>query len=527
MDGSGDGAGTLVIGCGNLLRGDDAAGPVFVRRMWDRGLPAGMRCADGGTGGMDVAFQMRGMPEVILVDACSSGSEPGTLFAVPGHEVENLPPLTGINLHAFRWDHAIAFARWLLKDDYPRSVTAYLIEGQSFEMGAALSPAVDRAIDRLVDLVLAKHRGVDLPRPQPVGQGPFPESHLLTPGPNATGGLVEDYNAFVRRPTPEALAALVVAADPGLAALARAAAFAHGLTDELPDPGPLDGELRALVLMTAAAGLIERGALQPAGALLRDAADAARDAAPAFAATLEMQLADLLPEGDLERRIERLRAALALAERADAAILQAELWMRLGVAHQQAGADGSRGPLLEAVRCYQQAVQAGFTQADHPEPFGQIQNNIGLAYLSMPAREASDRLRVGIAVQSFRHALEVFDRERHPDMWASVTMNLASALQYLPSSHPEENLMRAVDAYEEVLQVRTEARDPVAHARVLLNQANALAHLGIFGPAAEKLAAAFRVFVRHERAEEAATAREMIGWIGHRRAEVAAAVEGA
>ncbi|MFN8021251.1 MAG: hydrogenase maturation protease [Acidimicrobiales bacterium] len=51
---------TLIIGCGNLLRGDDAVGPVVVRRLLDRGLPAGVEVADGGTGGMDVAFRMRG-----------------------------------------------------------------------------------------------------------------------------------------------------------------------------------------------------------------------------------------------------------------------------------------------------------------------------------------------------------------------------------------------------------------------------------------------------------------------------------
>jgi tetratricopeptide (TPR) repeat protein len=128
----------------------------------------------------------------------------------------------------------------------------------------------------------------------------------------------------------------------------------------------------------------------------------------------------------------------------------------------------------------------------------------------MPTREASDRLRTGIAVQSFRKALEVCDRDRDPDMWASVTMNLASALQYLPSTHPEENLVQAVEAYEQVLEVRTEARDPVAHARVLLNQANALAHLGIFKPAIEKLAKALKLFSWHECGDEAATAKEML-----------------
>ena len=141
----------LVIGCGNPLRGDDAAGPVLVRRLWDRGLPEGVRCADGGTGGMDVVFQMRGVPEVILVDACRTGAEPGAIFEVPGDEVANLPPLAGINLHAFRWDHALAFARWLLREGRPERVSAILIEGATFDVGAALSPAVDRAIDAVVD----------------------------------------------------------------------------------------------------------------------------------------------------------------------------------------------------------------------------------------------------------------------------------------------------------------------------------------------------------------------------------------
>lgn len=140
---------TLVIGCGNLLRGDDALGPVFVRRLWERGLPSGVRCADAGTGGMDVAFQMRGVPEVVLVDACRSGSEPGAIFEVPGAEIEHLPPLTGINLHSFRWDHALAFARWLLKDEYPQSITVYLVEAAQLEPGAPLSPAVERALTRL------------------------------------------------------------------------------------------------------------------------------------------------------------------------------------------------------------------------------------------------------------------------------------------------------------------------------------------------------------------------------------------
>ena len=145
---------TLIIGCGNLLRGDDAVGPILIRHLWQLGLPRGVLCADGGTGGMDVAFQMRGVPHVILIDACVSGSEPGATFCLPGSEVEHLPPLAGINLHAFRWDHALAFAHWLLKGEYPEKITVYLIEAQDLVIGDPLSAPVEAAMHKLADRLL-------------------------------------------------------------------------------------------------------------------------------------------------------------------------------------------------------------------------------------------------------------------------------------------------------------------------------------------------------------------------------------
>lgn len=145
---------TLIIGCGNLLRGDDAVGPILVRHLAEIGTPPGIRLADGGTAGMDVAFQMRGMARVILVDACKTGVEPGTLYKVPGEELENLPPLTGINLHAFRWDHALAFGRWALKEDYPKDITVYLIEAGSLEVGDPLTDPVRQTMERLAGILM-------------------------------------------------------------------------------------------------------------------------------------------------------------------------------------------------------------------------------------------------------------------------------------------------------------------------------------------------------------------------------------
>lgn len=141
-----------------MLRGDDSVGPVMIRRLWELGLPESVFCADGGTAGMDVAFQMRGKDKVIIIDAAKTGEEAGTVFKVPGEELENLPPLTDIHTHNFRWDNALAFGRWLLKDEYPDDITVYLIEGENFEFGEVLSPKIKETMEKLAIKLLDELR---------------------------------------------------------------------------------------------------------------------------------------------------------------------------------------------------------------------------------------------------------------------------------------------------------------------------------------------------------------------------------
>lgn len=143
----------VVIGCGNLLRGDDAVGPTLIRHLWEEGVPDDVTLVDGGTAGMDVAFKMRGARRVIIVDAAATGSAPGTIFRVPGEELENLPPLDGLHTHQFRWDHALSFGRWLLADAYPTDITVYLIEVAQTEVGAELSEPVAAAMHAVGRLI--------------------------------------------------------------------------------------------------------------------------------------------------------------------------------------------------------------------------------------------------------------------------------------------------------------------------------------------------------------------------------------
>ena len=147
------GCAVLVVGCGNLLRGDDGVGPVLIRHLWDRGVPDGARLVDGGTAGMDVGFQMRGAKQVVIVDASTTGAAPGTIYRMPGEELNDLPPLSGLHTHSFRWDHAIPFARWALGEACPTDITVFLIEIAEMEMGADLSGPVEAAMEQVIGLI--------------------------------------------------------------------------------------------------------------------------------------------------------------------------------------------------------------------------------------------------------------------------------------------------------------------------------------------------------------------------------------
>src|SRR5688572_20259722 len=106
-----------VIGCGNPNRGDDGLGPEVLRLLQgtlDEG-ERGIRLLDAGTDGMAVMFAAKGCQTLILVDACRSGAEPGSVFEIPGCELETPPP-NSFKLHDFRWDHALHAGRQIFKE---------------------------------------------------------------------------------------------------------------------------------------------------------------------------------------------------------------------------------------------------------------------------------------------------------------------------------------------------------------------------------------------------------------------------
>jgi tetratricopeptide (TPR) repeat protein len=321
--------------------------------------------------------------------------------------------------------------------------------------------------------------------------------------------LIDEWNRFVLQPGNAEYLLLLQKLPENLVPLLQAAAYAVGLAEEVvPEAESLDAELRATVLFTAASWYLEKANTEKATALLEDAFTLSCEASPLLAAQILNQIAAVKQETSPATAITRYQEAIQLAGDTPLASLRAELWLNLGIAWQSS-AEERRWPLLEAAKAYQEAIRCGLSLEYLPELYALAQCNLALVYLTLPALGASDQLRMGIAVQGLREALKVYRRETHPEMWSSAQLNLANALQYMPSSHQEENLQQSVELYEELLEVRNKALDPLAYARLLANQANALAHLGIFQPALEKLSEAHKLFHWHGEPDMAASALEL------------------
>ena len=144
-----------VIGCGNPNRSDDGAGPAVIRAL--RESAAGLartdvRLFDAGTDGMAVMFAARGCSTLILIDSSKTGAEPGAVFEVPGDELAKAHE-PSLNLHGFRWDHALHAGRRIFSEQFPRDVVVLLIEARSLELGLGLSAEVEASATKVCALV--------------------------------------------------------------------------------------------------------------------------------------------------------------------------------------------------------------------------------------------------------------------------------------------------------------------------------------------------------------------------------------
>ncbi|MCC6589243.1 MAG: hydrogenase maturation protease [Bryobacterales bacterium] len=138
-----------IIACGASNRADDEAGLLVASLLQLRGIPV-TTYSNGGLGLLQV---LSSSGTVLLIDAVQSGRPPGTI-TVCNASNDPLPiePHTASS-HGFGVAHAIELARTL--GNLPESLIVIGIEGRCFAIGAAMSPEVRSACERVAARIVS------------------------------------------------------------------------------------------------------------------------------------------------------------------------------------------------------------------------------------------------------------------------------------------------------------------------------------------------------------------------------------
>jgi len=135
----------VVIGVGNALRADDAAGLEAVRRL--RAGP-GVGVREQGGEATALLDALRASAAAIIVDA-AAGAEPGRVHRLDAAARPLPQGMFGVSTHGFGVAEGIELARAL--GALPPVCVVYAVEGGRFETGAPMSDAVARALPLLAE----------------------------------------------------------------------------------------------------------------------------------------------------------------------------------------------------------------------------------------------------------------------------------------------------------------------------------------------------------------------------------------
>lgn len=141
----------LVMGVGNLLRGDDGFAEAVLRRLEQEQLPDSVELLDAGTSAIDLMEVFNGRRKLIVIDAVRGGQAPGTLYRFSPDQVEDqaLPMNT---LHQVSLLETLKLGE--LVDCKPQETVIIGCQPENTELGIGLSAAVSAQVERAAGLAL-------------------------------------------------------------------------------------------------------------------------------------------------------------------------------------------------------------------------------------------------------------------------------------------------------------------------------------------------------------------------------------
>ena len=145
----------LVIGVGNLQRGDDGAGLLVAQALSAKHLPS-VTVEESSGEIASIVELLQTAPDVIIVDAMRSGKPAGTALWIDPLLADSDATATISSTHGFGVAQAIGLLKAMGR--LPKRIRILGIEGQYFALGAPVSPQVREGISTAVRMIVRSLR---------------------------------------------------------------------------------------------------------------------------------------------------------------------------------------------------------------------------------------------------------------------------------------------------------------------------------------------------------------------------------
>jgi len=147
-------AGTVVIGLGNPLMGDDGLGLAALQELergWTFDPPVEM--LDGGSWGMNLLHDIERAERLLFIDAIDAEAPPGASVVV---ERDELPKYFALKLSPHQIDLKEVLALAELRGTLPEHTVAYGRQPATIELSTELSPVVRDGVPSLIARIIQR-----------------------------------------------------------------------------------------------------------------------------------------------------------------------------------------------------------------------------------------------------------------------------------------------------------------------------------------------------------------------------------
>lgn len=146
--------GTIIVGIGNPILGDDGVGIHVLRELMERNIGKDIVLEEAYTGGLNLVDMIVGYDKAILIDAVENAEdEPGQVYLMDATEIESSH---STNPHDTSFPEALEVSRTMGEDKIPFEIHLVGIniraqydfkDGLSEEVSAAIPEAVEKVME--------------------------------------------------------------------------------------------------------------------------------------------------------------------------------------------------------------------------------------------------------------------------------------------------------------------------------------------------------------------------------------------